>query len=149
MHIVENLKIFIFWDHNYEKCKLENEGCRIVHLFLTENDFDEHIKTIIKVYNNQRVAMMESIEKYFPKGISYTRPEGGMFLWVMLPAGFSSMKLFTLAIKEKVAFVPGNPFYINKEEINTLRLNFSCVDEKMIETGIKRLSESIKKFIKN
>ena len=63
------------------------------------------------------------------------------------PEGFSSMKFFNLAIKEKVAFVPGNPFYINKEEVNTLRLNFSCVDEKTIETGVKRLGESIKKVL--
>jgi 2-aminoadipate transaminase len=57
------------------------------------------------------------------------------------------MELFDLAIKDKVAFVPGNPFYINKDKTNTLRLNFSCVDEETIETGIKRLSKSIKTLL--
>jgi 2-aminoadipate transaminase len=57
------------------------------------------------------------------------------------------MELFDLAIKDKVAFVPGNPFYINKDNTNTLRLNFSCVDEETIETGIKRLGKSIAKLL--
>jgi 2-aminoadipate transaminase len=57
------------------------------------------------------------------------------------------MNLFDLAIKDKVAFVPGNPFYINKEQTNTLRLNFSCVDEQTIEIGIRRLGMAIENLL--
>jgi 2-aminoadipate transaminase len=120
---------------------------RVICQYLADNDLDKHINKIIKVYNSQRLAMIKSIEKYFPSGVSHTHPEGGMFLWATLPEGVSSMKLFDLAIKDKVAFVPGNPFYINKDETNTLRLNFSCVDEETIETGIKRLGKSIEKLL--
>jgi 2-aminoadipate transaminase len=120
---------------------------RAIYQYLTDNDLDKHIDKIKKVYNSQRQAMVKSIEKYFPADVSYTHPEGGMFLWVTLPKGVSSMELFDLAIKDKVAFVPGNPFYINKDETNTLRLNFSCVDEETIETGIKRLGKSIEKLL--
>ncbi|HUS73590.1 MAG TPA: PLP-dependent aminotransferase family protein [Sedimentisphaerales bacterium] len=120
---------------------------RVICQYLADNDLDEHIGKIIKVYNSQRLAMIKSIEKYFPSNVSHTHPEGGMFLWVTLPEGVSSMELFDLAIKDKVAFVPGNPFYINKDKTNTLRLNFSCVDEETIETGIKRLGKSIEKLL--
>jgi 2-aminoadipate transaminase len=120
---------------------------RVIWQYLADNDLDKHIDKIKKVYNSQRLAMVKSIEKYFPSDVSYTHPEGGMFLWVTLPEGVSSMELFDLAFKDKVAFVPGNPFYINKDKTNTLRLNFSCVDEETIETGIKRLGKSIEKLL--
>lgn len=120
---------------------------RVICQYLGDNDLDKHIDKIIKVYNSQRLAMIKNIEKYFPSDVSYTHPEGGMFLWVTLPEGLSSMELFDLAIKDKVAFVPGNPFYVNKETTNTLRLNFSCVDEHTIEIGIKRLGKSIERLL--
>jgi len=120
---------------------------RVICQYIADNDLQKHIDKIIKVYNSQRLAMVRSIEKYFPSSVSHTHPEGGMFLWATLPEGTSSMELFDLAIKDKVAFVPGNPFYINKDETNTLRLNFSCVDEETIETGIKRLGKSIEKLL--
>jgi 2-aminoadipate transaminase len=88
--------------------------------------------------------MVDSIKKYFPEGLEYTIPNGGMFLWVIMPEGYSSMELFDIAIKQNVAFVPGNPFYTDgKTSYRTLRLNFSCSDEKTIHIGIKRLAEAI------
>ena len=93
--------------------------------------------------------MITSIKKHFPKNIHYTQPEGGMFLWVSLPNDISSMKLFNIAIENKVAFVPGHPFYIGKTETNTLRLNFSNVDEATIEIGIERLGKAIKTLLIN
>lgn len=117
---------------------------RIVYEYLTDYDINEHIKKIVAVYRRQRDAMIESIRKYFSPDVMFTEPDGGMFLWVTLPAGMSSMKLFDIAIKKGVAFVPGNPFYTDdKGERNTLRLNFSCSDEKTIVEGIRRLANSI------
>jgi 2-aminoadipate transaminase len=121
---------------------------RVIYQYLADNDLDEHIERIVNVYSNQCSAMIRSIESNFPSDVWHTRPEGGMFLWATLPEGVSSMELFDLALEDKVAFVPGNPFYINEETTNTLRLNFSCVDEDTIETGIERLAKSIERLLR-
>ena len=89
-----------------------------------------------------------SIREYFPPGVTHSHPEGGMFLWAVMPEGTSSRKLLDIAVKDKVIFVPGDPFYINKTETNTMRLNFSCSDEKTIRVGIERLGRAIKKLLK-
>ena len=91
--------------------------------------------------------MVSMIEKYFPENVEYTKPEGGMFLWVTLPEGVSSMDLFDLAIKENVAFVPGQAFYVDGSGINSLRLNFSNSNNEQIEEGIKRLGNAINKLL--
>ena len=112
------------------------------------NDFNAHIQLICEKYGAQRNAMINAIRRYFPDGVGYTEPEGGMFLWITLPEGFSSIELFEVAIEKKVAFVPGNPFYTyDIKDTNNLRLNFSSVDEKMIETGIRRLAEAINEVL--
>jgi len=116
---------------------------RILHRYLADNDLDAHIATIIRQYGKQKEAMCAAIREYFPAGVQATNPEGGMFLWVTLPAGMSSMALFEAAIKKKVAFVPGTPFYVDRKDSNTLRLNFSCSDEATIVEGIRRLAEAM------
>ncbi|MCG8308572.1 MAG: PLP-dependent aminotransferase family protein [Cytophagales bacterium] len=115
----------------------------VIEEYLAMGNFESHVSSIKEVYGRQRDAMINSIKKYFPSNVRYTQPDGGMFLWVALPHDLSSMKLFNIAIEKKVAFVPGHPFYIGKKETNTLRLNFSNVDESTIETGIQRLGEAI------
>ncbi len=122
-------------------------GQRIIHQYLQDNDIDTHIEKIRSAYGQQREAMIQAIRDYFPDGISVTEPEGGMFLWVTLPAGLSSMELFDRAIAKKVAFVPGTPFYPDNPENNTLRLNFSSVDEETIYEGIRRLSYALKEIM--
>ncbi len=139
-------------DHILEKLVIAKQAAdlhtnnfaqHVIYRYIKDNNFDAHIEKIVSVYRSQRNAMIESIRHYFPQEIKYTKPEGGMFLWVTLPPQMSSMKLFEIAIQDKVAFVPGHPFYINKTEVNTLRLNFSCVDEETIQLGIKRLGRAI------
>ena len=115
----------------------------IVHRYLTGYDVENHIQHIRNMYRIQRDCMVNMIKKYFPSDVKYTKPEGGMFLWVTLPDGMSSMELFEIAIKENVAFVPGEAFYSNNPETNTLRLNFSNSNEQKIEEGIKRLGHAI------
>ena len=116
---------------------------RMLHRYLQDNDIDAHIHTIINQYGKQKEAMIGAIREFFPTGVEYTNPEGGMFLWVTLPEGMSSMALFEAAIKRQVAFVPGTPFYVDRKDTNTLRLNFSCSDEPTIVEGIRRLGQSI------
>ncbi|MBC8394300.1 MAG: PLP-dependent aminotransferase family protein [Deltaproteobacteria bacterium] len=119
----------------------------IIYQYLKNNDIDLHINKIVKAYGNQCQAMLHSIKKYFPKSVKYTKPEGGMFLWVELPQNITSLELFELAVEDKVVFVPRDPFYVNKTGTNTLRLNFSCVDEDTIATGIQRLGNAIEKLM--
>ncbi|MDI6723655.1 MAG: PLP-dependent aminotransferase family protein [Methanobacterium sp.] len=116
---------------------------RVVYQYLIDNNVDEHIEKIKKMYRNQRNLMISMIKEHFPENVKYTEPEGGMFLWVTLPEDLSSLDLFDLAIKENVAFVPGNAFFADGSGENTLRLNFSNSDEEKIEEGIKRLGKAI------
>ena len=119
---------------------------RILHRYLSDNDIDAHIATIIDQYGKQKEAMIGAIKDFFPPEVRFTNPEGGMFLWITLPEGMSSLALFEAAIQKKVAFVPGTPFYVDRKDSNTLRLNFSCSDEATIVEGIKRLGESIREL---
>jgi 2-aminoadipate transaminase len=120
---------------------------RVLHRFLQDNDLQAHIKEIIAVYGKQKVVMENAIKRYFPEQVSYFNPEGGMFLWVTLPEELSAMALFDKAIAEKVAFVPGDPFYVEKRGLNTLRLNFSSVDPDIIEEGIQRLGKVLHELL--
>lgn len=107
--------------------------------YLKNNDLDAHIAKITTLYKKQARAMMDAMDKYFPPTIKYTKPSGGMFLWVTLPQGISAMTLFPKALEKKVAFVPGDPFYIDTKNANTMRLNYTNADCKTIEEGIRRL----------
>ncbi len=118
----------------------------IIYQYLKDNDVERHIKKIKTYYGDQCGAMQNSIREFFPSNVRFTIPEGGMFLWVELPRNMISLDLFEIAVKDKVVFVPGDPFYINKEKTNTLRLNFSCVDEETIRIGIQRLGKAIIKL---
>jgi 2-aminoadipate transaminase len=119
----------------------------IIYRFLQDNDLDEHVKTINKVYGRQCRAMLDAIDANFPEEVTYTRPEGGMFLWGVLPNQLSAMELFERAVKKQVVFVPGDPFYTTRQQTSTFRLNFSCVDETLAQEGIVRLGEAIKEMI--
>ncbi len=121
---------------------------RIVHQYLMDNDIDEHIMKIRTAYGKRRDFMIDMMTEYFPEEVKYTKPEGGMFLWVTLPEKVSSLDLFELAVKENVAFVPGNPFYTDDgSRNNTLRLNFSNSEEEQIEEGIKRLARCLERLL--
>ncbi len=109
--------------------------------YLQHSDYEAHIASITELYRQQAQAMTEAIDRYFPPSVSATRPRGGMFLWVTLPKGISALSLFPLALERKVAFVPGDPFYINEKDVNAMRLNYSNADCPTIEEGIRRLGE--------
>jgi 2-aminoadipate transaminase len=122
-------------------------GQRILLQYLRDFDIDEHIAKIKEAYGRQRDAMVDAIKKHFPSEVRYTKPEGGMFLWAALPGGLTAMDLFERAIQQKVAFVPGDPFYVNRTGVNTLRLNYSSLDEETIRIGIGRLGEVLKEML--
>lgn len=119
----------------------------IVHEYLCSNDADQHIHKITNIYGQQCRAMLASMRRHFPSEVTYTEPEGGMFLWAELPRAMAAMDLFNLAVEDKVVFVPGNPFYVRGNRHSTLRLNFSCTDVSAIEVGIGRLGRAIQKLM--
>ena len=109
--------------------------------YLVHNDLDKHIIKIRELYKNQCQTMIKAMEDYFPEEVTFTRPEGGMFIWATLPDGQSAKDLFDKAIKKNVAFVPGDPFYTDGRDANTMRLNYTNASSEMIEEGIKRIGE--------
>lgn len=111
----------------------------ILHDYLTNNAYEEHVEKIIALYKEQANTMLAAMEKYFPAHVSYTKPEGGMFIWVTMNNGANALDKFHEAMEQKVAFVPGNPFYTSKSDVNTMRLNYTNATPEMIEEGIKRL----------
>jgi 2-aminoadipate transaminase len=109
--------------------------------YLTHNDYQEHVDKIISMYSRQAGAMLDAMERYFPSHVTYTKPDGGMFIWATLPKEQSAMKLFHRSMEKNVAFVPGDPFYVGKSDVNTMRLNYTNSTQEMIEEGIQRLGE--------
>jgi 2-aminoadipate transaminase len=108
---------------------------------------DQHVRTIRRVYRERRDAMLSALEKYFPPEVRWTKPQGGLFLWVVLPEHLDADVVLNSALKEKVAFVPGNSFYADGSGNNTLRLNFSYVKPQGIEEGIRRLGNVLEKAL--
>lgn len=107
--------------------------------YVVHNDIQNHIDKIRRLYKEQCQTMIQAMDTYFPKEVSYTRPKGGMFIWATLPDGQSAKALFDKAIQEKVAFVPGDPFYTDGRTANTMRLNYTNASKEMIEEGIRRI----------
>jgi 2-aminoadipate transaminase len=118
---------------------------RIVYETIKDGFLDDHIPTIRSLYAQRCQAMLKAMAEHFPASVRWNRPEGGMFIWVQLPAGMDSVKLLDEAIAENVAFVPGGPFYANEPQLNTLRLSFVTVPPEKIEKGIAILGALLKK----
>ncbi|WP_123053813.1 PLP-dependent aminotransferase family protein [Clostridium sp. JN-1] len=119
---------------------------RIAALFMQKYNLEDHIKNIIKTYGKRRTLMLESMDKYFPKGTKHTCPYGGLFTWVELKEGLDAAEILKEALKENVAYVPGGSFFPNGGHPNYFRLNYSCMSEDKIIEGIKRLGKVLSKY---
>lgn len=100
---------------------------------------EQHVRRIREVYGNRRNVMLEALSEHFPAGTKWTRPQGGLFLWVTLPEEIDTLELMPKALEYKVAYVPGSAFYAQDALNNTFRLNFSNAQPAQIEEGIRRL----------
>ena len=109
--------------------------------FFADNDVNAHVKEISALYGKRKDLMLEGIKKYFPEGVKYTDPEGGMFLWVEVPGVDDTVELFKECLEHDVAFVPGDPFFAGEVQPGAFRLNYSNMKEDQIEVGLKRLGE--------
>jgi 2-aminoadipate transaminase len=115
----------------------------VVHDVIKDGFLERHIPTIRALYASQCQAMLDAMEGSFPAGVTWTKPEGGMFIWVTLPQHIDAMKLLDQAIAARVAFVPGAPFYASSPATNTLRLSFVTVTPERIREGIAILGKLI------
>lgn len=113
----------------------------VAYEILRSGFIEQHAQHLRQLYRGRRDTMLAALEEHFPEEVTWTRPQGGMFLWVTLPEGMDSNPLLQEAIEYKVAFVPGGDFHPNGGGKNTLRLNFSNASHQMIETGIARLGK--------
>jgi 2-aminoadipate transaminase len=109
---------------------------------------EQHVRMIRQVYGARRNVMLEALERYFPEGCSWTRPQGGLFLWARVPDGINTAELLPRAVEFQVAYVPGSAFYADASRgQNTMRLNFSNAQPAQIEEGIRRLGNMLKEVI--
>ena len=110
--------------------------------------FDQHTAKLRTVYKTRRDAMLAALETHMPSGLQWTRPEGGMFVWVTLPMGMDGAAVLKHALEtQKVAFVPGQAFYADGSQANTLRLSFSLADEGEIAEGMARLGAAVREVM--
>lgn len=116
----------------------------LVALFIKNGMIWQHIPRIRKIYGRKRKIMLDSLEDYFPKEVRWSRPEGGMFVWVSLPEKVDTEKMFPKALKRKVAYVHGAAFYPDRSKKNEMRLNFTAPPDEMIKEGVRRLAEVVR-----
>lgn len=122
---------------------------RELDAFLELYSLDEHVEKIKDLYRNRRDLMIEQMDLHFPKCAKYLKPEGGLFIWVELPASVDTTKLLAKAIERHVAYVPGASFFPGGGVFNTMRMNFSNMPEPRIIEGVKRLGELLKEELAN
>ncbi len=121
---------------------------KIAARYLETGIFDTHLTTITGLYREKRDIMLSSLRKFMPEEVTWTEPEGGLFLFLTLPGYLDAEDLFMQAVEEKVAFVLGKVFYCNGYGKNTMRLNFSFPSKEMNAEGIKRLAKAIRKNLR-
>jgi 2-aminoadipate transaminase len=115
----------------------------IIAEFMKRGLLPRQIDRIRKLYAKKREVMLEALRRDMPKGVEWTEPEGGLFLWVKLPKNMSANTLFPKAVENKVVYVVGSAFHCNGKGQNTMRLNFSYSSEEQINKGIERLAKMI------
>lgn len=111
-------------------------------------DYDGHVARLCSVYGERCKAMLTAMEQHFPSEVKWTRPDGGLFLWVQLAEELSAEEIFTESIAEHVAFVPGTSFFPCETKRNFMRLNFSNQTPRMIDEGIRRIGIVLKRRLK-
>jgi 2-aminoadipate transaminase len=116
---------------------------RAVVRFCRDNDLDAHVLTLRAAYRERRDAMLAALAELMPAGTAWTRPEGGMFIWVTLPDGFEALSLLAEAIERRVAFVPGTAFHVDGGGTRSLRLNFTNSPPERIREGVARLAAAL------
>ena len=118
----------------------------VISAYLEKYDIDVHIDKIREVYRKRRDTAIEAIRSAFPSDIKFTKPEGGLFLWIELDEKIDTTRLLEKCLEHNVAFVPGTSFFPNTKKCNTLRINFSNMPEDKILEGIMRIGRALNEF---
>ena len=116
----------------------------VADAYMDSYDLDAHVKEIVELYGHRRDLILKTMEEEFPEGVEFTRPDGGLFLWVTVPEGVSARKVFDKCIEQKVAAVIGDAFYPNDKTDRSMRVNYSCMPDDKIVEGVKRMAKAIK-----
>ena len=116
----------------------------VADAYMDTYDLDAHVKEIVELYGHRRDLILKTMEEEFPEGVKFTRPDGGLFLWVTVPEGVSARKVFDKCIEQKVAAVIGDAFYPNDKTDRSMRVNYSCMPDDKIVEGVKRMAKAIK-----
>ena len=133
------------------QCDVHAEGLsmRGMTSYFRHNDVDAHIREAAAFYKKNADAIMDAMNRYFPKEVKYTMPEGGLFTWVELPDCVDAGTLFDRASEENVLFFPGSTFYIDSADGNhSLRMSYSCIDTDSIYIGIEKIGKILSDLIK-
>jgi 2-aminoadipate transaminase len=117
---------------------------KIIARYMEMGLLEKNLKKTIDLYRARRIHMLDCFNKYMPEGVTWTKPQGGLFLFVTVPEHLDTDKILCKAIEKNVAFVAGSTFFCNESGHNTMRINFSYSNDKDIETGVKRLSDVIR-----
>lgn len=121
----------------------------LVERYIKNNDYKAHIQKGCDLYGHKCALMLECMDKYFPDKVTYTRPDGGIFLWCTVPEGIDTQAIFKECIDAGVAFVPGSTCMVDIEApSNCFRLNYSTMPDDKIEQGIKIIGEVLAKYVK-
>ena len=120
---------------------------RMTAKYYEKGYFDKNLSKVIDMYREKRDIMLNAFKEYMPEGVTWTEPEGGLFLFITLPEYMDAEELFHIAIKENVAFVLGTVFHCDGSGKNTMRINFSYASKENNIEGVKRLANAIKKMI--
>lgn len=121
----------------------------LVSRYLDTYDLDAHIKDICELHKIKRDAMLAALDKYVDKRVTFTHPNGGLFIWGELPEGYDSFKLCQEITRRKVACVPGNAFATDESAVcNGFRMNFSMPSLENIEIACQRIGETVAEFLK-
>ena len=115
--------------------------------FLTSGRLDRNLKKSIALYKGKRDLLLSLLAKYMPEGVTWTRPEGGLFLFLTMPEGFDAVKFYDVALDNEVAYVAGTFFRTDGKGLNTMRMNFSFLDESRMEEGVRILADIVKQHI--
>jgi 2-aminoadipate transaminase len=119
----------------------------ILAAYIKQGKMKKTIEKAIECYRPKSAAMLAALEKYMPAGVTWSKPTGGMFLWVTLPEKIDTMAIFKTAVDHNVAYVIGRPFHCDNSGNNSMRLNYSFPSIEQIDEGIKRLASAIKQCL--
>ena len=116
--------------------------------YLKKGLFEKNLVGTVEMYRKKRDLMLSSLEQYMPEGVTWTKPDGGLFLLVKLPEWYDARDLFEVALQKNVAFVIGEAFFCDGSGKNTFRVNYSFMDDDSIVEGVKRLASAIEDFMR-